>query len=94
MALNVSYVNRIGYYTKTEKWKDEPERKFKNWMCHANVDLWADMYFYKAKEDYDDFGTKVKKGDNRNVRINYCGRLPKDTTIIPYEDYKKSYDVL
>lgn len=52
------------------------------------------MYFYKAKEDYDDFGTKVKKGDNRNVRINYCGRLPKDTTIIPYEDYKKSYDVL
>lgn len=30
----------------------------------------------------------------RNVRINYCGRLPKDTTIITYEDYKKSYDVL
>ena len=51
MALNVSYVNRIGYYTKTEKWKDEPEKKFKNWMCHANVDLWADMYFYTAKED-------------------------------------------
>lgn len=30
----------------------------------------------------------------RNVRINYCGRLPKGTTIINYEDYKKSYSAL
>lgn len=63
MALNVSYRNRIGYYTKTEDWpKDEPERKFKNWICHANC-LWADMYFYKVREDYEQFGTKYKKGD-------------------------------
>lgn len=71
MALRVSYKNRIGYYTKTEKWKDEPERKFKNWMCHANVDLWADMYFYTAKEDYEEFGTKVKKGDKRVQLIGF-----------------------
>ena len=64
MALRVSYKNRIGYYTKTENWpKDEPERKYKNWMCHANVDLWADMNFYKVKEDYERFGKKYKKGD-------------------------------
>ena len=63
MALRVSYKNRIGYYTKTERWPDEPERKYKNWMCHANVDLWADMSFYKVKEDYEQFGTKYHKGD-------------------------------
>ena len=62
MALRVSYRNRIGYYTKTERWPDEPEKKFKNWICHANC-LWADMYFWKAKVDYEHFGSKVKKGD-------------------------------
>ena len=60
--LNVSYKNRIGYYTKTERWPDEPERKYKNWICHANC-LWADMYFYKVKEDYAELGKKYKKGD-------------------------------
>lgn len=60
--LRVSYKNRIGYYTKTEKWPDEPERKYRNWICHANC-LWADMNFWKAKEDYEHFGSKVKKGD-------------------------------
>jgi len=60
--LNVSYRNRIGYYTKTERWPNEPEKKFKNWICHANC-LWADMYFYKVKEDYERFGEKFKKGD-------------------------------
>ena len=63
MPLRVSYKNRIGYYTKVEKWPDEKERKYKNWMCHANVDLWADMNFYKVKEDYERFGEKHKKGD-------------------------------
>lgn len=61
--LNVSYKNRIGWYTKTEEWPDMPVRKYKNWMCHANVDLWADMSFYKVKEDYEQFGIKYKKGD-------------------------------
>lgn len=61
--LNVSYKNRIGYYIKTERYpKDEPVRKFKNWICHANC-LWADMYFYKVDEDYERFGKKYKKGD-------------------------------
>ena len=61
--LNVSYKNRIGYYTKTETWpKDEPVRKFKNWICHANC-LWADMYFYKIAEDYERFGKHYHKGD-------------------------------
>ena len=62
MAVNVSYGNRIGYYTKTEIWPDEPEQKYKNWICHANC-LWADMYFYKVKEDFERFGKKYKKGD-------------------------------
>lgn len=62
MALRVSYKNRIGYYTRTEKWDGEPDRKFKNWICHANC-LWADMYFYKVEEDYEEFGKKHKKGD-------------------------------
>ena len=70
MALRVSYKNRIGYYTKTEKWPDEPERKFKNWICHANC-LWADMYFWKAKEDYKHFGSKVKKGDKMSNVIAF-----------------------
>lgn len=26
-----------------------------------------------------------------NLRINRCGRLPKGTTIIPWEVYKKDY---
>lgn len=60
--LNVSYKNRIGYYTKIEKFHDEPERKFKNWICHANC-LWADMYFYKVGEDYEQFGKHYHKGD-------------------------------
>lgn len=53
MALRVSYKNRIGYYTKTEKWKDEPERKFKNWMCHANdylIEL--DNFTEKKAQEY------------------------------------------
>lgn len=62
MALRVSYKNRIGYYTKTERWLDEPEQKFKNWICHANC-LWADMFFYKVNEDFERFGKKFKKGD-------------------------------
>ena len=69
--LRVSYKNRIGYYTKTEKWSDEPEQKYKNWMCHANVDLWADMYFYTVKEDYEEFGAKHKKGDKMVQLIGF-----------------------
>lgn len=60
--LRVSYRNRIGYYTSTEQFPDMPVRKFKNWICHANC-LWADMYFYKVAEDYEQFGKHYKKGD-------------------------------
>lgn len=70
MALRVNYKNRIGYYTKTERWPDEDEKKYKNWICHANC-LWADMYFYKAKEDYEGFGEKVKKGDKLSQVIAF-----------------------
>lgn len=41
MPLNVSYKNRIGYYTQTEE-----TRKFKMWFCHANCAC-AVMYFYE-----------------------------------------------
>lgn len=68
--LNVSYKNRIGYYTKTEKWPDEPECKFKNWICHANC-LWADMHFYKVDKDYERFGKKYKKGDKMAQLIGF-----------------------
>lgn len=61
--LRVSYKNRIGYYTATEKWPDEPAKRFKIWMCPANVSLWADMNFYKVTEEYERFGKKYKKGD-------------------------------
>lgn len=44
MALNVSYKNRIGYYTLTQG-----ENKFKIYFCHANA-LCAEMYFYTDKE--------------------------------------------
>ena len=71
MSLRVSYKNCIGYYTKTEKRKDEPERKFKNWMCHANVNLWTDMYFYKATEDYEEFGRKIEKGTQMAQLIGF-----------------------
>lgn len=60
--LNVSYKNRIGYYIHTEKWPEEPERKSKNWICHANC-LWADMHFYKVAEDYELWGKHYHKGD-------------------------------
>ena len=60
--LNVSYRNRIGYYTKIEKDLDGNDRKYKNWICHANC-LWAEMYFYKVDEDYERYGKHYKKGD-------------------------------
>lgn len=60
MAVNVSYENRIGYYTKVEKWPGEPDQKYKNWICHANC-MWADIYFYKLKEDTPRYGKKGEK---------------------------------
>lgn len=68
--LRVSYKNRIGWYTKIEKYPDMPERKFKNWICHANC-LWADMYFYKVAEDYEQFGKHYKKGDKMTQVIGF-----------------------
>lgn len=44
MALNVSYRNRIGYYTLTQE-----GRKFKIYFCHANCTC-AMIYFYKDSE--------------------------------------------
>ena len=68
--LRVSYKNRIGWYTKVEKYPDEQEHKYKNWICHANC-LWADMYFYKVAEDYEQFGEKYKKGDRMTQLIGF-----------------------
>ena len=42
--LNVSYKNRIGFYTLVQG-----ENKFKVWFCHANA-LCAEMYFYTDAE--------------------------------------------
>lgn len=49
--LNVSYVNRIGYYTETQT-IGEQTRKYKIWICHANC-LCAMMYFYKDEKGED-----------------------------------------
>lgn len=43
--LNVSYKNRIGYYTLNQGGK-----KFKMWFCHANC-ICAIMYFYNKKAE-------------------------------------------
>ena len=45
MSVSVSYDNRIGYCTLTQK-----ENKFKIWFCHMNG-LCAMMYFYNAMKD-------------------------------------------
>lgn len=45
MPANVSYVNRIGYCTLTQR-----ENKFKIWFCHMNG-LCAMIYFYNKIED-------------------------------------------
>lgn len=45
--LNVSYENRIGYYTRTWNGND-----YKVWFCHANC-LCAEVYFYKDEDDRD-----------------------------------------
>lgn len=45
--LNVSYKNRIGYYTLTSQ---DGQNKWKIWFCHANA-LCAMMYFYNEKKD-------------------------------------------
>lgn len=49
MPLNVSYKNRIGYYTDTQE-IDGKKYKYKMWFCHANA-LCAIMYFYNKEED-------------------------------------------
>ena len=45
--LNVSYENRIGYYTRTWNVND-----YKVWFCHANC-LCAEVHFYKDENDRD-----------------------------------------
>lgn len=45
--LNVSYKNRIGYYTLKSQ---DGQNKWKIWFCHANA-LCAMMYFYNEKKD-------------------------------------------
>ena len=69
IMLHVSYKNRIGYYTKTEKHGDEIIT-YKNWLCHANC-LWADMYFYKVSEDHEEYGKTYKKGDNMAQLVGF-----------------------
>lgn len=49
MPLNVSYKNRIGYYTETQKLGDQVY-KYKIWFCHANC-LCAMMYFWTEDQN-------------------------------------------
>ncbi len=85
--LRVSYKNRIGWYTSTEKWPDEPERKFKNWICHANC-LWAEMYFWKVAEDYEQFGKHYKKGDKLAKVVGFCADTKHLKAVLKDGGYK------
>lgn len=60
--LRVDYNDRIGYFTNTEKC-GEIQNTYKIWLCRANCDLWASMYFYKVSEDYEEHGKTYKKGE-------------------------------
>ena len=87
--LNVSYRNRIGYYTKTEKHVMTGEDvKFKNWICHANC-LWADMYFYTLDQDCRD----GKKGDKMAQVIAFWCDIPHLRRALKEMDaYRKADD--
>lgn len=47
--LNVSYKNRIGYYTLKSQ---DGQNKWKIWFCHANC-VCAMMHFYKDENKVD-----------------------------------------
>lgn len=51
MPLNVSYKNRIGYFTQEDRLGDIAQKR-KVWICHANA-LCAFMYFYKDENGVD-----------------------------------------
>lgn len=72
MPLNVSYKNRIGYYTYTTKPKDGPEQKYKIWFCHCNA-MVAEIYFYT-----NDKGVKMAQLHGFFADIGHFKRCMKD----------------
>lgn len=80
MPLSVSYKNRIGYYTCTDK-LDEKERKGKIWICHANC-LCAFMYFYKETT-----GANMAQLMGFCVDIQHVKNLIKDDWFAPCSNF-------
>lgn len=74
--LNVSYKNRIGYYTLTSQ---DGQTKWKIWICHANA-LCAMMYFYN---DIDKDGKKTPMVQLHNffVDLEHAKRCIKNDTF-------------
>lgn len=69
--LNVSYINKIGYYTLTQNSVDGT-RKFRIDICHANC-LCALMYFYTAED-----GSKMAQVNGFCVDIKHLKALLKN----------------
>lgn len=80
MPLSVSYKNRIGYYTHTDK-LDDKERKSKISICHANC-LCAFMYFYKETT-----GANMAQLMGFCVDIQHVKNLIKDEWFTPYSNF-------
>lgn len=99
MALRVYYKNRIGWYTSTEEYPDMPVRKFKKWMCHANVDLiafWCDTGHlkralkegaYHGADDFHFFADQMDEDVWRAVKI--LVNAGKKVTIVKSQKKKK-----
>ena len=75
--LNVSYENRIGYYTRTWNGND-----YKVWFCHANC-LCAEVHFYKDENDRDMVSLQGFYAD-----IQHLKNCLKDKSLKLYEDCK------
>ena len=60
--LNVSYKNRIGYYTIKQN-----GRRFKIWFCHANA-LCAEICFYKDENGVKRISLYSFFGDIQHVK--------------------------
>lgn len=78
--LRVSYKNRIGYYTHTDR-LDDIERKGKVWICHANA-LCAFMYFYKDKD-----GTNMTQLMGFCADLQHLKNLVKDGWFTPCSNF-------
>lgn len=80
MPLNVSYKNRIGYYTQEDRLEDIVQKR-KVWICHANA-LCAFMYFYK-----DENGVCMAQLMGFCANLEHVKRLIEDDWFAPCSNF-------